>query len=772
MQFVPGITLRKWQEAPHTLPEVLDVYLQAARGLAAAHSVGVVHRDFKPDNVIVGEDGVVRVLDFGLAAALRPEGSITQSTERDAPTPPSFELSDSGSAETMLAESSPVRASSDWNRMTQTGALLGTLAYMSSEQLAGVEADVRSDQFGFCVSMWEALTSKRPFDDPTSEGRLENIRRGPTGTMPSVRWLRAILVRGLAHDPQRRWPSMNALIDAIERRRTRGRNLVLGLGLSAVIICASLIGRAAAPSEASPPPELCDAFVGQIDEIWDTSTRQAIAEHRRLDARATDHVIASIDTLARDWKQTATPLCVDELAPPANEPTRVCLERWLGGFAETLGLLAQRSDGQTLAQAPDLLVALAPMNSDYCEASPADPEIWQMTVHARMLATLGDITAAVALADTALERADALDTRTFSSERALAHMARAEVSMRSGDEQRATAEFDLALQNAHASDANRVLFEIATLKARLLATANAPGNAERAFTHIEHAESLLASLPGGPHDVLRGELMDARGLAERALALSALSAKEIRKHHDEAIACHREAQSLFMAAGRLTLAAKALINVGLNQQNLHEPEQARRSYAEATALLDAGYLPPSYRGRVQIERNLGLLASEQGSMPALAEALQHYEFVLEYGNADEQFEMHELILLLTLQIGDGELIEEWVERAAAALAARPNASIDDTFRIQRAVGFAFALLDDPRSELVLAAAERSSESLPLTSQFNLQKTWVEWLELVERCDEAAERRERLAVRLAEAEPKLAREHEQWRAAGSMCTKNP
>jgi tetratricopeptide (TPR) repeat protein len=509
--------------------------------------------------------------------------------------------------------------------------------------------------------------------------------------------------------------------------------------------------------------------VSEIDEIWSTDAHEAIASYHKLDADAVDHAIAKLDELARDWKQTATSLCDGELAPAANQSTRVCLERWLRGFEETITLLARRSDAQILANASDLLVALAPTNMDYCVATPADPGIWQMTVHAGALATNGNIAAAVEIADAAISRADALEAPASGSERALAHMARAEVAMRSGDDERATLEFDLALRHAYASNDEQVLLEIFTLKARLLAIDETRGNADRAFIHIEQAELIFDSLPGGPHDVLRAQLLDTRGLAERARALAALSPDEARQQHHEAIAHHNEAQLLFRAAGRPTLAAKALLHVGLNYQNLGDPEQARRSYAEASTLLDDARVPPSYRSRVGIERNLGLLASETGDTTAL----RHFEFVLEHGNEAERFEMHEQILLLTLQFGDEELTQVWIERAAAALSARPDASIDDIFRIQRAVGFGLALYGDPRGELLLAAAERSSEALPLASQFNLQKGWIEWLELMERCDEASERREQLAVRLAQAEPKLAHAYARWRAAGppSTCAKD-
>src|SRR5690606_16575386 len=132
MEFVRGETVQAWLAArPRGVDEILDVFLQAGRGLAAAHAAGLVHRDFKPDNVMIGADGRVRVLDFGLARGSEPEP----------PAPP------------------PAAAPDLDAPLTVTGALLGTPAYMAPEQAAGASApvDARSDQFSFCVALYEAL---------------------------------------------------------------------------------------------------------------------------------------------------------------------------------------------------------------------------------------------------------------------------------------------------------------------------------------------------------------------------------------------------------------------------------------------------------------------------------------------------------------------------------------------------------------------------------------------------------------------------------------
>ena len=196
MELVHGQTLRAWRDA-HASDEraILAMYVAAGEGLAAAHAAGFVHRDFKPDNVIVGDDGRARVLDFGLAAVL-------------------------GEAVTRTAETI------DGDRqgtLTMTGAVLGTPAYMAPEQHRSGTVDARTDQFAFCIALWEALTGERPFAGATIYEIAANVCFG-TITPPS-RPLRveAVLRRGLAVRPSERYASMRELLDALaDATRPRG----------------------------------------------------------------------------------------------------------------------------------------------------------------------------------------------------------------------------------------------------------------------------------------------------------------------------------------------------------------------------------------------------------------------------------------------------------------------------------------------------------------------------------------------------------------------
>ena len=227
MELVRGTTLREWLEAPRPLDAILGCFLEAGRGLDAAHRAGIVHRDFKPSNALVGADGRVRIVDFGLA---RPD-----CTPEDATSPP------------------VTREDRRGERTLPAGAQGGTPAYMSPEQILGVSCDARSDQFSFCVALYEALYRKLPFAPGELAARLRDpdlhaARELPAG--PAPRWLREVLTRGLAVRPEDRYPSMTALLATLEgtpRRRRRA----FGAAVGALVVAGAVTTGVALTS--SPP---------------------------------------------------------------------------------------------------------------------------------------------------------------------------------------------------------------------------------------------------------------------------------------------------------------------------------------------------------------------------------------------------------------------------------------------------------------------------------------------------------------------------------------
>jgi len=195
MELVSGQSLRAWQtKERRSVPEIVETYIAAGRGLAAAHAAGIIHRDFKPDNVLIGDDGRVRVTDFGLAAA-KPTAI--------------------GEKPTHIGDVN----------LTTSGSVLGTPAYMAPEQFMGGNVDPRTDQFNFCVALHEALYGERPFEGKTFAELGDNVCEGtikpaPAGSQVSSA-LREILLRGLSAKPGDRFPTMNDLIVELGRDRAR-----------------------------------------------------------------------------------------------------------------------------------------------------------------------------------------------------------------------------------------------------------------------------------------------------------------------------------------------------------------------------------------------------------------------------------------------------------------------------------------------------------------------------------------------------------------------
>ena len=225
MEFVDGQTIDAWlAAAPRSRRQILSVFVAAGRGLAAAHAAGIVHRDFKPQNVMIARDGSVRVMDFGLARlAAEP---VTREPEAGRP---------SNGAPTALA------------MVTQAGTIVGTPAYMAPEVFRGDGADAGSDQFSFCVALYEALYGVRPFRGDSFLSLSMSVTEGELQPAPPSRshdvplWIRKALVRGLRVDRTRRFPSMAALIAALEDDPAVRRRRVLTGGAVAAVVIASLL---------------------------------------------------------------------------------------------------------------------------------------------------------------------------------------------------------------------------------------------------------------------------------------------------------------------------------------------------------------------------------------------------------------------------------------------------------------------------------------------------------------------------------------------------
>jgi serine/threonine protein kinase len=226
MQFLAGANMSGWlrREKP-PWRRVLGVFRAAGRGLAAAHTAGLVHRDFKPANVIVGDDGRVRVVDFGLARA------FDEAVDDDGDDDDGHGL----------------------GGITRPGIMVGTPAYMAPEQFSGALADARADQYGFCVAFYEALYGRLPFTHDGMRALVAAKRAGrvsppPKDTdVPSALW--SVVSRGLQADPTKRFAGMPDLLrelrriseaSEVERPRSR-RPAVVVLAFAAVAVLAAVL---------------------------------------------------------------------------------------------------------------------------------------------------------------------------------------------------------------------------------------------------------------------------------------------------------------------------------------------------------------------------------------------------------------------------------------------------------------------------------------------------------------------------------------------------
>ncbi len=352
MEHVDGETLRDWLIAEERTPgEVLDVFRQAARGLAHAHSQGVVHRDFKPDNCLIDRAGRVRVIDFGIAR--------TEAADEHLPPAPSGETAKIAS----LVQ-------------TQAGMIIGTPAYMSLEQLEGRAADERSDQFALCVSLYQGLYRQPPFAGESLLARMSEVIEGRVRPAPehspAPAWVEPVLRKGLSTQANDRYPSMDALLAALEppASRDRGRGTtyaVVGLGALAAVAAGVAF---AWPDPAPPPPPLCQGLDARLDGVWDDARRaavtQALGASERAHAGATvERVVAALDRRAEAWLAMRVEACEDtrvrqDVSEAAMDLRMGCLDRRLAEL-DTAARVLEDTGAETVDQAVQLVVELPPL---------------------------------------------------------------------------------------------------------------------------------------------------------------------------------------------------------------------------------------------------------------------------------------------------------------------------------------------------------------------------------------------------------------------------
>ena len=560
MEYVEGETVRGWlAAAPRTTDEILRVFIAAARGLAATHAAGLVHRDVKPDNILVGADGVARLADFGLVVAGATAGEI------------------------------------------DGAAPAGTPAYMAPEQRAGGTVDARSDQWSFCAALRESLG-----DD----------RRIP-------RRIRAALDRGTAHAPAARFPDVDALIAAIEPRRSR----IPALTLVAVAATVTVIVWARGPGGAD---DACARRGGVGAARWSDAARDrvraafAATGHPRAEARFAT-TSAMIEGHLGAWGDAATELCRKERASGRSTGReRACLERRLDEASALIAALA-RIDRVGVDQAPLAVGRSTPL--EWCLDVRAlagapdrpDDEVLRAQVdairaeHGRLRAEmeLGRFADLRAPVDALVERARVAGDPQVLGEAALL---RGEVLLRLRDDRGAEAALaDAALAAAQARD-DRTAARARLLEARAVAADRARLELAARLAEIAAAAVERAGAPGelaAERDLLRGSLRylagDAAG-AERAWrdALAILTATFGAAH---------------------PRAAQARVNLSMALHRQRRLAEAAREAEAAVELLEQSLGPGHLEGAAALVR-LATISVEEDRLDDAArlhrEALARY----------------------------------------------------------------------------------------------------------------------------------------------------
>ena len=659
MELVDGQSLREWLAEKRGTDAILAVFTQAAEGLAAAHQAGLVHRDFKPENVLVDRVGRAKVGDFGLAVGQGedggevPEGALLAAT------------------------------------LTRTGALLGTPAYMAPEQLAGESADARADQFAFCVALWEALAGQRPFAAATSVASLrEAIEAGP----PAPRFDRRIggvLARGLSANRDARFPDMRGLLDALRPKpRVKWRWMAV-VAAGALAVGAALLPRAA---DADP----CEASHHALDATWPVEAGDRLPPFARapLDEWRTAWIAGRVDACEGTRLRR-------EQSDAQMDRRMACLDRQRIAF----GAVIDRLDDVADRFAPEVLATLPDPSS--CASvsdgvAPPDASIAEEVARVRGEIDAARVQIAAAEHDAALRSAgrivasaDRLRYPPLSSE---AHRLHSEAL-------RALARFDEALSAANAAvlaaEASSDDRAAAEAWLALAKAAGARGRYADAAAHAAHAEAMIARL-GDPADlheellrlrgVLRTNLGDLAGAEEDLRAALASSVARygaenlqvapihtslgnllrVASRLDDALAEHRRALALDRAAlgDAHPRVGRDLHNVAGILRRLGRTEEARASYEEALRIAIAVY--GAAHPEVALTRNsLGLLSHEAGDREEARAQWEAAVAIFEaHGHGDAALTRYNLALL--------DLDEERYEEARANVA---RAITIDTERI-------------------------------------------------------------------------------------------
>jgi serine/threonine protein kinase len=673
MEFVEGHTLGYWlQAANRSWREVRDVFVAAGRGLAAAHAAGLVHRDFKPDNVMLTKSGEVRVMDFGLAREQRdetpgrPRQTVADMQARAASIARTIDEAGDPDTTRDLAKDSrgapKGSPSGDYLQMklTETGAMMGTPAYMAPEQFAGQDSDGRTDQFSFCVALWEALHGRRPFVGRTPVELMVSVVSGAVQKPPAdtrvPAWMRKVLLRGLRVDPKERYASMPELLAALGRDpAVRRRRWAIA---AAVALLVAVTG-AGARHLGAGRRALCAGGSARAATAWDRQRRSATeraftASGKPNAAQAFATTAALMDEYIGRWTQVYTETC-EATHVHGDQSAEVldlrmdCLGERLAS-ARALGDVLSGADAQVvdnavaaasalpmLARCSDVAMLRAVVRPPEDPATRARVQAQRENV-ARVTALVvsGQCRQAVAAGDKLLGAASALAYPPLTAE---ALLAASRLGENCSDVAKAVERVEEASYSAEISHHEEVVIEAGIFASYYYAERLNDFPAARRW--LRHAEVVLARFPG--HPVLEAWLAQGRStllvrtgqivpaIEESRRALALLEKERGPGHMDVGIAAQNLGLSLMensqlseaeqLTARSLGIMRKlfgddsvrtaiVLVNYTEILTALHRFDEARARIAETLAIFRSQNADPFFVGMAQLDE--GRLALESG----------------------------------------------------------------------------------------------------------------------------------------------------------------
>lgn len=536
MEFVQGATLSDWVAAQRRgWRETLSVIVDATAGVAAAHAQDLVHRDIKPGNIMVGDDGRVRVMDFGVVTAALDDAEPVSELPSGVEFEVSQELSQGLSAELT---------------MTRDGAAIGTPAYMAPEQHLG-EVDARTDQFSLCATAWHVLYGELPFpgDDPTSIAFsvINGDRRPPPADSSVPGWVRRTLERGMSHEASARWPDLDAMTVALEHRSRRAKRRPWALGAALVAVLGIGVW-AWGGLEQRRRAKACSTAGEQVVEVWPgvdgaaaDEVLAALEATGAPNASATFAVLdRSLHAWAEEWRGSMREACRGELegrwdahlrseAEACLDEARVLAQETVGAYQtleqplQSMHTLGVGVEGPGRCLDP-LLLRLRPAPPE--SKRDAVLEVRRTIARAEALHDTGlPIETWQALAEDAVDEAVALQWPPLI---ARGRRVLAEAHRQHHELDAAERELVLAFRLATSADDPSRAFTIAAELAQLLGPLE--GRAGEALVWLEAADAQRARLPPDDRhlDLLRllaeatareglGQLDDAQRCLERAV---------------------------------------------------------------------------------------------------------------------------------------------------------------------------------------------------------------------------------------------------------------